>query len=668
MVNDSWLICKSLFTKKSSRMKKLILLTLCIMGLVSCSQKRPSMIERPIFEVWNSSILEIDKIEMSDSATVFHIDAYYQPNKWISINRKTYIRKSGSDEKLLITYSEGINLDEETIMPESGTMSFKLYFPPLKPGITKIDFIESDCPDCFKIWGIHLLPNAKIKFDPVPKDAAKTSADPLPTPEYSTQPAQVSGKMFGYIKGMQPDFVTITAFNPLYMKKNEAIFPIAENGSFNGEITPGFAGIYTSSEGPLFLIPGKEAKIYVDLKKRSRYQSRYRTDKEPGDSIYTYISGGFTYAELEAINQVAGSVIKALPDLTNYQKLMEETVHMKPEEFKQYMLSVMNTRLDEINQKGYSSNMQIMIENAIKIEVYLFMMQYEGFILSAYRRVNNITTVEDMEKVRSSIEKPDAEYYSFLKGELNDNISYLPYFLVMVEYLNDVSSFFQLSGGRKNNPAKERFDSFKEKWELVLGEEKGMLYDMIQSLHYGWKLFDMECFTDAEKQEIRDVFRDKPVYSESLIAESDRVEAIIKAISENNESIVNELPDVPQEQMLDAILANYKGKVVVIDFWGTWCGPCIAAMKTIQPLKDELKGKDVVWVYMADETSPINDWKQTIPTISGEHYRVSNSQRIYWEQYVYPTYKLFDRQGKPMAKHVDFPGIEVMKREIEKGL
>jgi len=94
----------------------------------------------------------------------------------------------------------------------------------------------------------------------------------------------------------------------------------------------------------------------------------------------------------------------------------------------------------------------------------------------------------------------------------------------------------------------------------------------------------------------------------------------------------------------------------------------ILAMKAIQPLKEEMKGRDVVWVYMADETSPLNDWKQTIPAISGEHYRVGNSQRIYWEQNVYPTYKLFDRQGKPISIHIDFPGIEVMKRDIEKGL
>ena len=646
--------------------KKLLLVTLCILGLYGCNRQRPTVIERPVFDVWSSTILEIDKIEMSDSATVFHIDAYYQPNRSIKIDNETYIQKSGSNEKILVIRAEGINLDEDTNMPESGMLSFKLFFPPLKKGITKIDFIESD----YKIWGIRLLPNAKIKFDPIPKDVATTSDDPLPTPEYNTQPAQISGQMLGYVNGMDINSVTIIALNHIYLKRSEITIPIAEDGSFSGGVSLGLAGIYKSSEGLLFLTPGKETKIYVDLKKRSRFQSRYRTDKEPDDSIYTYVSGNFTSAELDDINKVGGS-ISGVPDLANsFQELYQEIANMTPEEFKQYILGFMNKRLDEIRQKGYSANMQMMMENAIKIQVYIIMMQYQGLIYNAYVYTNNITTLEERDKVTFRAEIPGAEYYSVMKEELNnDSISYLPNFGVLAVLLsdNDYVRFFCIPDGR-DEPTKERLAYFNEKFVSVMGTDKSILLAVIQSQFYGIQLANLKYFTETEKQEIRDIFRDRPVYAETLIAESDRIEAIITATKENNESMKNEPPDVPQEQMLDAILAKYNGKVVVMDIWGTWCPPCMSAMRTIQPLKDEMKGKDVVFLYIADEISPLDAWEQTYPAISGEHYRVKQAQMNYWGINTYPSYMVYDRQGKELAKYTGFPGIDVMKRTIEKGL
>src|SRR5690606_40707406 len=79
------------------------------------------------------------------------------------------------------------DLGEHFFMPESGQTSFKLFFPPLDPKITKIDFIESDCDDCFKIWGIQLVPSKKGIVTYKPEKAKVEKLASLPPVERSEE-------------------------------------------------------------------------------------------------------------------------------------------------------------------------------------------------------------------------------------------------------------------------------------------------------------------------------------------------------------------------------------------------------------------------------------------------------------------------------------------------
>ena len=102
--------------------------------------------------------------------------------------------------------------------------------------------------------------------------------------------------------------------------------------------------------------------------------------------------------------------------------------------------------------------------------------------------------------------------------------------------------------------------------------------------------------------------------------------AKLEANTKMKDFVVNETPKVEGDQIFDAIMAEYKGKVVYVDFWATWCGPCRGGIEQIKPLKEELAGKDIVFVYITNPTSPQSTWANMIQDIKGEHYRVTNDE------------------------------------------
>src|SRR5690606_32895049 len=75
---------------------------------------------------------------------------------------------------------------------------------------------------------------------------------------------------------------------------------------------------------------------------------------------------------------------------------------------------------------------------------------------------------------------------------------------------------------------------------------------------------------------------------------TDEIVAGISANSENEEILFKN----PDGDVIE--LSDQKGKVVFINFWATWCPPCIAEMPSINKLHSEMKGNDKIEFMMVD--------------------------------------------------------------------
>jgi cytochrome c biogenesis protein CcmG/thiol:disulfide interchange protein DsbE len=116
-------------------------------------------------------------------------------------------------------------------------------------------------------------------------------------------------------------------------------------------------------------------------------------------------------------------------------------------------------------------------------------------------------------------------------------------------------------------------------------------------------------------------------------------------------------------------LSDYKGKVVILDFWATWCGPCGIEIPWFTEFERKYKdrGFEVLGVSMDDD-----GWKAVTPFVAQKkiNYPVVLGDEKTSDQYggveALPTTFVIDRNGKIASVHVGLTNKKDFEDAIEK--
>ena len=113
-------------------------------------------------------------------------------------------------------------------------------------------------------------------------------------------------------------------------------------------------------------------------------------------------------------------------------------------------------------------------------------------------------------------------------------------------------------------------------------------------------------------------------------------------------------------------LSSYRGKVVLLDFWATWCDPCRDEIPHFIALQSKYgdQGLQIIGVSMDDSLDPARDFYQRFkinyPVVMGD----ANTGELYGGILGLPVAFLIGRNGRIAAKHIGATDISVFEKEI----
>lgn len=120
-------------------------------------------------------------------------------------------------------------------------------------------------------------------------------------------------------------------------------------------------------------------------------------------------------------------------------------------------------------------------------------------------------------------------------------------------------------------------------------------------------------------------------------------------------------------------LADFHGKVILLNLWATWCAPCLNEMPTLDRLKAELASDDFDVIAVSVDKAGVEKSKLFLERTGAQHLELfvdaTMSLNFAWSAYSLPTTILIGRDGKEIGRSVgdkdwDSPEVKRFLRAV----
>ena len=618
-------------------MKQIIITALLALVAMTGKAQRMVVWEKPsAFMGRSNAEFVITKVEMKQTETVLHVDANYNPGSWIRFAKESFLQ-TPDGKKYVITGGEATTEKESDLtpdslfwMPQSGKASLALHFQPVPLDTKEMDFSEGDSEGTFHFWNIC---NSKAKQKLVlPADwqnVTYAKDETLPAAKIHNGVATIKVKMLGYKPGMKLEFY-VGGFKPLGSRERvDKFYTFADDGTvkveiplwLTREVSVGVQGMGFSN---IVIAPGQETSILTKV-----------TDNRP----FIAFKGYLAKTNMDLVD--ADNTFE--PYNMDEENFLKVRKCKTKEERLQCLTDLFNQRVAAFRKTKYTTAAKDLLCMTTENNYINWSRQF-AVIYSQHRLAEDGTVYETSMDFEENYQK-NKDLLSLSKEES----------AYTWKYLNEPGS-----------PCSIVF------WDIPLVAYEEQLVER-PNYNRDLQLVPMLLEKDDEQfvNSVLQVMKHEDCKAVVLEYRAEQ-QRIAQQLASQESVFFQKYDDVAPENILQTILDKYKGKTVVIDIWATWCGPCRAGHQAMKPMKEEMKGKNIQFVYITSPTSPLNTWQEMIKDIDGDHYYLTKEQYSYvldkYESEGIPTYAIYDKKGSQTFKTIGFPGVDPIREAIENTL